>query len=233
MKSCNTLRRAVAVCLAAVTITLAAVAQTMPSPGELDSLMRAYGLVDVATLGEDGITVDLKYASTDNFVGRNMYGNLSRAYLNKETALSLVKALRQLKKIDPSLGFIIYDAARPRSAQAIMWSIVEGTDKEPYVAKPHRGGAHNFGMAVDISLTRNGVPLDMGTGFDNFTTDAHIDHEARLVKQGRITPEARANRQLLRRVLTDNDFHTLREEWWHFTRYSIKYARKHLPLLDF
>ena len=199
---------------------------------DFDALMQKQGLVDVATL-DPSITVDLKYATTDNFVGKNMYGNLHKAYLHKGTAQSLVKALKQLQAIDPKWGFVVYDAARPVSVQRIMWDMVKGTKNEKYVASPYRGGPHNYGVAVDIALTYNGKPVDMGTPFDNFTTDAHITNEAGLVKQGRISKEAIKNRQLLRKVLTDNGFLTYSREWWHFMRYNMQYVRKHIKLLDF
>lgn len=194
--------------------------------------IKQYNLVDLETLGP-GITVDLKYATTNNFVHRNMYGNLKRAYLHPDAAKSLKKALQQLQSINKNYGFIIYDAARPVSVQRIMWNAVKGTKNQKYVAKPHRGGPHNYGIAVDISLTYRGKPVDMGTPFDTFSTDAHITNEASLVKQGRISEQARKNRQLLRKVLTSNGFSTYSREWWHFTRYDMKYTRAHIKLLNF
>ncbi len=199
---------------------------------DFDALMRKQGLVDVATL-DPSITVDLKYSTTDNFVGRDMYGGLKKAYLYKATAQSLLKALKQLQTIDPKWSFIVYDAARPVSVQRIMWNLVKGTDKQKYVASPHRGGPHNYGIAVDIGLTYDGRPVDMGTPFDSFTSDAHITDEPALVRQGRISAEAMKNRRLLRKVLTDNGFFTYSREWWHFTRYNMTYVRKHIGLLDF
>lgn len=194
--------------------------------------MQRYGLVDVARL-DPSITVCLKYATTDNFVHRNMYGKLDKAYLHPDAAKSLKAALAQLKKVSPRYGFIIYDAARPVSVQRIMWNAVKGTKNAKYVARPHRGGPHNYGIAVDIGLTYDGHPVDMGTPFDTFSTDAHITAEASLVKQGRISQQARNNRMLLRRVLCSNGFSTYSREWWHFTRYNMKYTRSHIRLLDF
>lgn len=194
--------------------------------------IKHYNLVDVATLGP-GITVDLKYATTDNFVHRNMYGDFNRAYLHPDAASALRKALLQLRRIDKNFGFIIYDAARPVSVQRIMWKAVAGTPHQKYVARPHRGGPHNYGIAVDIALTFRGKPVDMGTPFDTFSSDAHITNEVLLVKQGRISARARTNRTLLRTVMTSNGFTTFSREWWHFTRYDMKYTRAHIKLLDF
>jgi len=207
-------------------------ATTAATTVDFDAKMREYGLVDVATL-DSTITVDLKYATTDNFVGKDMYCGLRKAYLTDLTARMLIAALHELQKIDPRYSFIIYDAARPQSVQRTMWALVEGTPQQDYVAKPHKGGAHNFGIAVDISLTYDGQPIDMGTPFDNFTEAAHITNEKALVRKGIITEQARQNRELLRRVLKQQGFNPLSNEWWHFTSCSIKHARRHLRLLDF
>lgn len=199
---------------------------------DFDAKMRQYGLVDVTTISH-GITVNLKYATTDNFVHRNMYGSFKRGYLHVSAAKALRVALNQLRRIDPNYNFIIYDAARPLSVQHIMFDAVAGTPNEKYVAKPTNGGPHNYGIAIDIALTYRGRPVDMGTPFDTFSTDAHITDEATLVAQGRISKQAMRNRRLLRWVLVSNGFGTYSREWWHFTRYDMKYTRAHTRLLDF
>ncbi|WP_237324864.1 M15 family metallopeptidase [Streptomyces sp. CBMAI 2042] len=52
--------------------------------------------------------------------------------------------------------------------------------------------------------------VDMGTGYDCFDTLSHTDAP-------RIQGVQRANRQLLKRTLTEVGFVNLPEEWWHFT----------------
>lgn len=199
-----------------------------------DEKMKQHGMVDVMTLpGSEGLTLDLKYATTDNFAHVNMYGALRKAYVEKSTGAALMAALRQLRQIDPRYGFIIYDIARPLSVQKHMWNIVKNTPQRRYVANSRGGGPHNFGMAVDLGLTYDGKPIDMGTPFDTFDATAHIDREAMLVKQGKISQQARKNRELLRRVMTENGFNTYSAEWWHFTRYNMKQARTKLKLLNF
>lgn len=194
--------------------------------------MEQMGLIDVTE--SEGLSVVVKYATTDNFVGKNMYGcDFNRAYLIKEAARSLLKALAQLRAINPRYGFIIYDAARPISVQRAMWDAVRGTDGERYVAMPHRGGPHNYGVAIDIALTYDGHPMDMGTPYDTFGSAAHITNEQRLVRQGRISIGAMFNRILLRKLLTDNGFITFKREWWHFERFPIRTARARFRLLDF
>ena len=209
-------------------LALSSLGQTV----DYNARMSKAGLVDLASLGS-GIKVDLKYATTDNFTGKNMYGDFRRAYLVKPAAQALLKALKQLRAIDPNYGFIVYDAARPVSVQRMMWNAVRGTVGQRYVAPPKRGGPHNYGVAIDISLTYKGVPVDMGTPFDTFTADAHITAEQYLVKKGRISQQAMKNRQLLRKVLTENGFLTYSREWWHFEFMRASKARRHYSLLNF
>lgn len=199
---------------------------------DFTQLMADYGLVDVSAL-DDGFTVDMRYSTTNNFVGKDMYGTFKTPYLTKSTADALLDALHRLQRVDSLYGIVIYDAARPLSVQRIMWNVVKGTPQEKYVARPHNGGPHNYGIAVDIGLTFAGEPLDMGTDFDNFTPSAHITDEVTLVRQGKISPAAKRNRELLRRAMTLSGFQTYSREWWHFVRYNMKYARRHIKLLDF
>lgn len=216
-------------------LLMAAIMLLMLAPAnatDWDTLMKQREMVDVSTL-DPSIIIDLRYATTNNFVGKNMYGTFRKAYLHTEAAAALIKAQKALKKINPAYSIIIYDAARPQSVQQTMWNAVKGTQNARYVARPERGGPHNYGIAVDIGLALNGTPLDMGTPFDSFSTASHITNEQQLVKQKRISKEAYHNRLLLRKAMTDAGFMTYRREWWHFERHRIKYARAHCRLLDF
>lgn len=56
----------------------------------------------------------------------------------------------------------------------------------------------------------SGREVDMGTAFDFFDPLSHTDDP-------RVTGAVRANRQLLKRVLAEQGFVNLPEEWWHFT----------------
>ena len=200
--------------------------------GDIDDKFVELGFVDVGK-ADTTLVVDLRYATPHNFVGKNMYGSLRRAYLTPETARSLIDAQRRLRKIDKRYSIVIYDAGRPVSVQRVMWDMVKGTPNSRYVAQPYKGGPHNYGVAVDVGMLYNGKEIDMGTGFDTFTEASHITNEAQLVKRGVITTQAMRNRMLLRRVMTEAGFMTYRREWWHFERHRVAYARRNLPMLDF
>lgn len=198
----------------------------------VDERMLAAGMVDVGKMCPQ-LIVRLRYATADNFVHKNMYGDLRRAYLAPEAARALVAAQKALRAINPGYAIIVYDAARPRSAQRIMWQAVKCTSCQRYVARPEHGGPHNYGVAVDVTLALNGEAVDMGTDFDTFSSASHITAEEALVRDGRITKAALANRRLLRKAMADAGFLSYRREWWHFERHRIRYARAHCRLLDF
>lgn len=226
---------------------LSAVAQK-----SFDSSMRAYGLVDIATLSSD-ILVYLKYSTEDNFVGVDMYGELERAYFVESFARRVVRAQQILQERHPELTLLIYDAARPISVQRAMRRVVEGTPLQNFVADGTRGGRHNYGVAVDLTIaTLDGTPLDMGAGFDDFTVAAYVkgtadsadastrtmkvyrDYAMWQVEQGIISEEAAKNRLLLIEVMHGAELYPYRREWWHFEEIiTMSATRERYRLLDF
>ncbi len=218
--------------IAVILLSLAAFSMRPQSIGTIENGMLKAGLVDIKTF-EPSIVVDLKYSTCDNFVGMDMYGTFDKAFFRPEIACKLVMVQRALKKIDAKYSLVIYDAARPLSVQKVMYDEVKDTPFKRYVARPVRGGHHNFGVAVDVSILYDGIPLDMGTPFDSFSTVSHIDNEKSLVDSGKISEDAYWNRLLLRNLMIEAGFTTYKREWWHFQCYTIKEARMKLPLLDF
>lgn len=194
------------------------------TPTELH--MEEQGMVDVQSV-DSTLRVSLMYARADNFTGRVLYDGLHRAYLHPEAARALARAQRALRRRRPDLSLKVYDAARPMSVQQRMWNVVAGTPKHIYVSNPRNGGGlHNYGLAVDITLcNERGDSLPMGTRIDFMGHEAHIDREEQLQRRGVLTPEAVANRRLLREVMAEGGFRPLRTEWWHFNLRSRAEAR--------
>lgn len=161
--------------------------------------------------------IDLKYATLDNFMNENVYGEFNRAFLHSHAAEKLQSAASLLSETKPGYKFIIYDVLRPRSVQWIMWRKVEGTYQQDYIANPERGSNHNFGMAVDLSiLNENGEVLDMGTGFDEFDEMSQPRHEEKYLSEKKLHPAHHQNRLLLRECMETAGFKQLSTEWWHF-----------------
>ncbi len=198
----------------------------------LEQQLQHQGLVNIHTLTPD-ILVDLKYSSTDNFLGADTYGDLENCYLQPKAAAMLDEAQKFLKRIHPELTLLVYDGARPRSVQRKMWALVAGTPSQGYVANPDRGSVHNFGSAVDLTLATNaGAPLDMGTAFDYFGKLAQPRHEERFLKEGKLTSKQIKNRDLLRQVMTHAGFQSISIEWWHFNAVPVKVARSKYRIIE-
>ena len=125
------------------------------------------GFTELISL-ESSIKIDIKYATTDNFVKEKMY-NCGKCFLRPEVAEAIVKAQKQLEK--KGYGLKMFDCYRPRPFQQRLW------DKVPddrYVTNPKKGSMHNRGAAVDLTLVdKNGKELDMGTPFDFFGEKAY------------------------------------------------------------
>ena len=199
----------------------------------LEDKFKEHGLVDIGTLCPD-ISVELKYSTTDNFTGHDVYTNLERAYFVPEIAQMLARVQAKLSALKPGYRLHIYDAARPLSAQRFMFEFVKGTPQQRYVADPSVHGFHNFGLAVDLTIVDpDGRPLDMGAGFDEFSELSHVGHEDDLVKAGMISPEARENRAFLYELMLSEGFEHNPDEWWHYQKYSLEEAEKRFKVLDF
>lgn len=194
--------------------------------------MVSQGMVRVRSLDES-IKVSLMYARADNFTGEVLYDDLRDAYLHPKAAEALVKAQRRLKELRPEYSLIIFDATRPMSVQQRMYDKVKGTAKYFYVSNPANGGGlHNYGMAVDVSICReNGDTIAMGSLVDHMSTLSHITNEAALVSSGRMSSEAKANRELLREVMRYAGFTPLSTEWWHFNLISRATARRYYKVV--
>jgi len=175
----------------------------------------ATGFVDLTTI--PGVRIDLKYASADNVTGKNFYGDQVRALLHPIAAEKLARAMQFLRSERPDHGLLIYDALRPRSAQWELWAVVEGTPNEIYVANPLKGSIHNFGFAVDLTIVDGkGRPLDMGSGFDEFSKLSEPRCEKEFIANGQLSFIHIQNRELIRRVMTAAGFRGIETEWWHF-----------------
>ena len=196
----------------------------------IEQKMIEQGLVNIQKQ-DPTIKVELKYSTTDNFIGKDVYGDLNRAYLQPEMAKRLVKANAILKKTHPNHTLLVYDAARPNSVQYALWDALDqlkipAKNKKMYVADPKIGSNHNFGCAVDLTVVDgNGKPLDMGTKYDFFGPLAYPRAEQEMLQKGKLTKQQIANRLILRKAMNEAGFITNTTEWWHFDGMSKSQAR--------
>ncbi|MEP7229758.1 MAG: M15 family metallopeptidase [Ginsengibacter sp.] len=154
-----------------------------------------------------GIILDLRYATSDNFMMKKLYPQIYTTYLREAAAKALKNVMDKLKK--EHLTIKIFDAYRPYSVTEEMWETVKD---DRYAADPSKGSGHNRGIAVDLTLvnTITGNELKMGTGFDNFSDTAHTDFAG-------LPSSILYNRNLLKTVMEKYGFTSLDTEWWHFS----------------
>jgi D-alanyl-D-alanine dipeptidase len=168
-----------------------------------------YDLVNIIDLNTN-ISVEIRYASTDNFAGIQFYPYTAKAMLRKNTAEKLKNANEEFYKLGYRLK--VFDAYRPYSYQQQLRDAAYNinTSWAPYLADPSRGSNHNRGTAVDITLTTlDGKELDMPTSFDYFGKEASISYNG-------CTEEQKKNRELLAEIMIKHGFNRINSEWWHF-----------------
>lgn len=177
-----------------------------------------------------GIDVDLRYAGSDNFAGRVLYGRLDCAWLRREAADGLLAAARWLAQERPGWTLRVLDAMRPQRVQEAIWVDVADTPAQEYFANPERGSIHSYGMAVDVTLLQpDGTEADMGSGFDEMNAISHPEYEAEHLALGQLTPAQLAERGWLRRAMREAGFHGIASEWWHFDFGDRIAVRRDLP----
>jgi zinc D-Ala-D-Ala dipeptidase len=221
--------KAIATACLVLTLTVETAAQKKNIPA-IEQKMIDQGLVNVQEI-DPTILVELKYSTTDNFLKKDVYGDLTRAYLQPEMAKRLARASELLKEDHTGYKLLVYDGARPNSAQYALWDALDdlgipAKNKTMYVADPKLGSNHNFGCAVDLTVVdATGKPLDMGTKFDFFGPLAYPRSEQEMLAKGKLTKKQVENRQILRKIMTRAGFRVNTTEWWHFDGMSKSQAR--------
>jgi zinc D-Ala-D-Ala dipeptidase len=165
----------------------------------------------------DGLVIDLRYATDNNFDRRVLYRGIDCAWLRVEAAAGLERSIAWLAREAPGQRLVVLDALRPQRVQEAIWADVAGTPGALYFADPARGSIHSFGMAVDVTLLdAQGRELDMGAGFDEMTPRSHPALEAEQLAAGAITRAHIAARERLRGAMAAGGFTGIPTEWWHF-----------------
>lgn len=185
------------------------------------------GMLDIVSLVPD-ITLDLRYAGSDNFVGQRIDGyHAARCYLLAPVARALQRVESRLR--EQGLRLKLYDCYRPARAvrHFVEWAgdLADQRTKPAYYPNLDKSAllgdyiapvsGHSRAATVDLGLMRCNagrrcVDLDMGTAFDHFDPRANTDSPA-------ITPEQRANRKRLRSAMEQGGFRNYPLEWWHYT----------------
>jgi D-alanyl-D-alanine dipeptidase len=168
------------------------------------------------TRADFDVEIALAYATADNITGKPIYRE-PVCYLQETAAEKFRTAIGLAKPL--GLRFKIFDAFRPSEAQ---WKLWDACPDPEFIADPRRGGPHNRGVAIDLTLIdQAGAELEMGTGFDDMRP---LSHHARLD----IPVEAQRNRFVLMGIMSAAGWDFYQNEWWHYQLFN---ARDY-PLID-
>ncbi|WP_335937655.1 M15 family metallopeptidase [Streptomyces sp. PTD5-9] len=230
----------------AASAALLAVVATAPAAGALPEPRAPEEFVALRSV-DPTIIQEMRYPTAHTFMGVPVDGYREPlCILTRPAALALHRAQSRLLRRGYSLKvydcyrpqravdhFVRW--AKDLDDQTMKGEFYPRVDKsrlfaDGYIAEK---SGHSRGSTVDLTLVRLPVPpagpdrpsapcyaprderfpdssVDMGTGFDCFDTLAHTDDP-------RIRGVRRANRQFLKKVLTEAGFVNLAEEWWHYT----------------
>jgi D-alanyl-D-alanine dipeptidase len=206
---------------------------TSTAVAPLSAKARVAGLVDVRTIVPDAI-IDLRYATTDNFVGIRLYPVDARCLVHRTMAAGLTAAAARLRREGDVLVF--WDCYRPHAVQVHMFQVVPNPQ---WVARPGPSAtSHEAARSVDVSVAaavlstdcplsrrvQRHCLLDMGTDFDDFTPRAYA-----YATQG-ISALQYSNRSRLRDAMRSGGLDVYSGEWWHFDGPGARVARPYLDV---
>ena len=190
----------------AACVLLATSALAQNAPPKDPKATRKADLVELITL-DPGITLDIRYAKSNNFLGKPVYPE-ARAFLQRPAAEALLRAHKALAT--HGYGLLIHDGYRPWTITKMFWDMTAGTPMQEFVADPKSGSKHNRGCAVDLTM------YDLATGqavqmpdYDEPTLRSYPTYAGG-------TADQRARRDLLRAVMEAEGFTVEPNEWWHF-----------------
>ena len=179
---------------------LSAKPPTEPAP------KRAFDLVDLTSV-DPGIKLDIRYASSNNFIGFPLYERPA-AYMQRPAADALGRVERALAP--KGYGLLIHDAYRPWFVTKMFWDATPESS-HVFVADPAQGSRHNRGCAVDLTLydLKTGRAVEMTGRYDEMSPRSYADYVGGTSRQ-------RWLRALLRQAMEAQGFVVYPEEWWHF-----------------
>ncbi|MBT95663.1 MAG: hypothetical protein CL431_06835 [Acidimicrobiaceae bacterium] len=185
-----------------------------PKTEPLPTLIEPSTLPDAPATSGRLVTVDHPRIKTiASYLDAGWSNAQEGAWLRPETNERLYKVADSLPE---PWGLCVFDAWRPLGLQAELFDaayqdpilpegFVSPANKEAKFCPPHLTGG-----TVDCSFTLHGIPLGLGTGFDDFTDLAAADA---------LEADASIGRDLRRWLywsMTEVGFVVLNCEWWHF-----------------
>jgi zinc D-Ala-D-Ala dipeptidase len=233
--SCRTVRRDRGGRRRAPTLTAILLGTLLPLPAFTADLPA--GFVHLADI-DPTIRQDMRYAGSDNFLGRPAAGYLAPECILTEAAATALSAV-QKSVMAGGLSLIVFDCYRPARAVTdfAAWVKAGGPPDKRWYPRSKRGrliaegyiaahSAHSRGSTVDLALVPadpswlatpdpdcgadHSGTVDFGTGFDC------LDQKSRTAFFP-LAPEAIANRKTLVAAMQAQGFRNYAREWWHFS----------------
>ena len=190
-----------------ITLLLFAVAIASARAGGVTE--RPAEFVDVQSV-IPGIALDLRYATAHNFIGRPIAGYAAATCLLTKPAADQKMKTEFYPNVDKRdlfrEGYIAAKSGHSRGSTLDLTIVPLPQPTQPVFDPAQRlQSCENRGEA---RFADNSV--DMGTGYDCFSTLSHTDNHA-------ASAAVRANRELLKSLMERHGFVNLAEEWWHYT----------------
>jgi D-alanyl-D-alanine dipeptidase len=191
---------------------------------------------------DDSILFDIKYSTSDNFLGRPADGYKANVVICTIAAANKLKLVQQdVRKLGYSLK--VLDAYRPHRAVEDFWNWAHDPKDTLMKAEYYpsfenkadlfngylaRYSGHSRGSTIDVTLVRliDNCELDMGTRFDFLGVESHTAYQD-------ISEEAKDNRMLLKEAMERYGFENYSKEWWHFSLIDEPFKRKPEDHFDF
>ena len=212
-------------------LTLLSIVLSVQANGQNEEWMEKYNFVYLSDYLDQTI-FDVRYASSDNFMGRPVEGYPStKLVMTKAAAIALQKVEEHLAK--KGFGLKIFDTYRPQRAvnNFMGWSKLASDTLTKQEYYPHQNkknlfqlgyissqSGHSRGSTIDLTLYHlsNGEEVDMGSSYDFFGTISHHDFPNLSTRQLQ-------NRKLLKDAMYRFGFIAYAKEWWHYTLYNEPY----------
>ena len=155
------------------------------------------------------VVIDLRYSSNNNFTKKKV-SSMDSCFLHKVAYEHLCRSVEISKKIGFKLK--IFDAYRPVYVQKKLWDFHPDPN---FLSHPKKGSPHSRGVAIDLTLIKEGKELDMGTDFDEFSKLSYHGNQE-------ISDLSYKNRLTLLGIMTDAGWDFYRNEWWHYQLFNSK-----------
>ena len=183
---------------------------------------------------------DVRYAGTNNFVGRPVEGYHVKRLVGTHQMVSALGCVEQsLEAL--GWGLKVFDTYRPQRAVSdfAQWALIphDTLTKSIFYPDQHkeelfdlgyiaRRSGHSRGSTVDLTMysLSDGSDIDMGGPYDFFGKISHLDYEDLSVEQIR-------NRTILRIQMETCGFRPYIKEWWHYTLRDEPYPDQYFDFI--